>query len=78
MGLLGITMAVLWHMDNMPWGQAATSVLGVMAGLWGVNALLQNRINPMMCAFVQLAALATVTQASCCATCAMIGAVTFL
>lgn len=61
-GLLGATMLVLWHMDHMPWGQAATCVLAVSAGLWGVNALLQNRISPTMCAYVQLAALATATQ----------------
>lgn len=61
-GLLGATMLVLWHMDNMPWGQAATCVLAVSAGLWGVNALLQNRISPAMCAYVQLAALATTSQ----------------
>ena len=62
LGLLGATMLVLWHMDSMPWGQAATCVLAVSAGLWGVNALLQNRISAMMCAYVQLAALATATQ----------------
>ena len=62
LALLGATMAVLWNMDQMPWGQAATCVLGVSAGLWGVNALLQNRISPMLCAYVQLAALATASQ----------------
>jgi alkylglycerol monooxygenase len=60
--LLGATMLVLWHMDNMPWGQAATSVLAVSAGLWGVNALLQNRITPLMCGYVQLAAVTIVSQ----------------
>ena len=55
--LLGATMKLLWHMDDMVWGQAATCVLAVAAGLWGVNTLLQNRISGVMCAFVQLAAL---------------------
>lgn len=62
LALLVATMMVLWHMDSMPWGQAATCVLAVSVGLWGVNALLQNRISPMMCAYVQLAALATTSQ----------------
>ena len=62
LGLLGATMLVLWHMDSMPWAHAATCVLAVSAGLWGVNALLQNRISPLMCAFVQLAALTTTSQ----------------
>jgi uncharacterized membrane protein YhhN len=55
-------MLVLWHMDSMPWGQAATCVLAVSAGLWGVNALLQNRISPLMCAYVQLASITIVTE----------------
>ena len=61
--LLAAAMDVLWHMDSMVWGDAAVSVLAVTAGLWGVNALLQNRITPVMCAFVQFAAMATATSA---------------
>ena len=60
--LLGATMKLLWHMDDMVWGQAATCVLAVGAGLWGVNTLLQNRISGVMCAFVQLAALAVASD----------------
>jgi hypothetical protein len=56
-------MDVLWHIDSMVWGDAAVSVLAVTAGLWGVNALLQNRITPVMCAFVQFAAMATAASA---------------
>jgi alkylglycerol monooxygenase len=61
--LLAAAMDVLWHMDSMVWGDAAVSVLAVTAGLWGVNALLQNRITPVMCAFVQFAAMATAAAA---------------
>ena len=57
--LLGCASAVLWFMDGMVWAEAATCVLAVSAGLWAVNALLQNRLSPAMCAFVQAAALAT-------------------
>jgi len=46
----------------MVWSQAATCVLAVSAGLWGVNTLLQNRISGVMCAFVQLAALSVASQ----------------
>ena len=60
--LLGATMNLLWHMDDMVWGQAATCVLAVSAGLWGVNTLLQNRISGVMCAFVQMAALTVASQ----------------
>ena len=55
--LLAAAMDVLWHMDSMRWGDAAVSVLAVTAGLWGVNALLQNRITPLQTAYVQFAAL---------------------
>jgi hypothetical protein len=61
--LLAAAMDVLWHMDSMLWGDAAVSVLAVTAGLWGVNALLQNRITPLGCAFVQAAALSTAAGA---------------
>ncbi len=61
--LLAAAMDVLWHMDSMVWGDAAVSVLAVTAGLWGVNALLQNRITAVMCAFVQFAAMATAASA---------------
>ena len=47
----------------MRWGAAAVSVLAVTAGLWGVNALLQNRITPLQCAYVQFAAMATAASA---------------
>ena len=60
--LLGATMKLLWHMDDMVWSQAATCVLAVSAGLWGVNTLLQNRISGVMCAFVQMAALTVASQ----------------
>ena len=61
--LLGAAAEVLWHMDSMPWGDAAVCVLAVTAGLWGVNALLQNRITPLLCAFVQMACLSTAAGA---------------
>jgi uncharacterized membrane protein YhhN len=61
--LLGAAADVLWHMDSMAWGDAAVSVLAVTAGLWGVNALLQNRITSLLCAFVQMAALSTAAGA---------------
>ncbi|NBY33116.1 MAG: hypothetical protein EBQ68_03460, partial [Betaproteobacteria bacterium] len=61
--LLSCASAVLWFMDGMVWGEAATCVLAVTAGLWAVNALLQNRLSPAMCAFVQAAALATTANA---------------
>jgi uncharacterized membrane protein YhhN len=61
--LLGVAADVLWHMDSMAWGDAAVCVLAVTAGLWGVNALLQNRITPVLCAFVQMAALSTAAGA---------------
>jgi uncharacterized membrane protein YhhN len=61
--LLAAAMDVLWHMDSMLWGDAAVSVLAVTAGLWGVNALLQNRITPLLCAYVQFAAMATAASA---------------
>lgn len=60
--LLAATMKLLWHMDDMVWSQAATCVLAVSAGLWGVNTLLQNRISGAMCAFVQMAALTVASQ----------------
>ena len=60
--LLAAAMVVLWHMEDMPWALAATCVLAVSAGLWAVNAMLQNRLNPSLCAFVQWAALATASQ----------------
>ncbi len=61
--LLSCASAVLWFMDGMVWGEAATCVLAVAAGLWAVNALMQNRLSPAMCAFVQAAALATTANA---------------
>lgn len=61
--LLSCASAVLWFMDGMVWGEAATCVLAVTAGLWAVNALMQNRLSPAMCAFVQAAALATTANA---------------
>ncbi|NQW65666.1 MAG: sterol desaturase family protein, partial [Burkholderiales bacterium] len=61
--LLSCSSAVLWFMDGMVWAEAATCVLAVTAGLWGVNAMLQNRLSPAMCAFVQAAALATAANA---------------
>jgi uncharacterized membrane protein YhhN len=61
--LLAAAMDLLWHMDSMRWGDAAVSVLAVTAGLWGVNALLQNRITPLQCAYVQFAAMATAASA---------------
>lgn len=61
--LLGAAMEVLWHMDSMVWGDAAVSVLAVTTGLWAVNALLQNRIQPWMCAYVQFAAMSTAAAA---------------
>ena len=61
--LLAAAMDLLWHMDSMRWGDAAVSVLAVTAGLWGVNALLQNRITPLQCAYVQFAATATAASA---------------
>ena len=61
--LLSCASAVLWFMDGMVWAEAATCVLGVTAGLWAVNALMQNRLSPAMCAFVQAAALATTANA---------------
>ncbi len=61
--LLACASAVLWFMDGMVWAQAASCVLAVTAGLWGVNAMLQNRLSPAMCAFVQAAALATAANA---------------
>ena len=61
--LLSCSSAVLWFMEGMVWGEAATCVLAVTAGLWGVNAMLQNRLSPAMCAFVQAAALATAANA---------------
>jgi sterol desaturase/sphingolipid hydroxylase (fatty acid hydroxylase superfamily)/uncharacterized membrane protein YhhN len=61
--LLAAAMDVLWHMDSMVWGDAAVCVLAVTAGLWGVNALLQNRVTPLLCAFVQMAALSTAASA---------------
>lgn len=61
--LLSCASAVLWFMDGMVWAEAATCVLGVTAGLWAVNALMQNRLSPAMCAFVQAAALATTSNA---------------
>jgi uncharacterized membrane protein YhhN len=61
--LLSCASAVLWFMDGMVWAEAATCVLAVSAGLWGVNAMLQNRLSPAMCAFVQAAALATAANA---------------
>ena len=61
--LLGASMDLLWHMDDMPWGHAAVSVLAITAGLWGVNALLQNRLTPWLCAYVQFAALSTASAA---------------
>jgi uncharacterized membrane protein YhhN len=61
--LLGAAAEVLWHMDSMPWGDAAVCVLAVTAGLWGVNALLQNRIKPLLCAYVQFAAMSTAAAA---------------
>ena len=61
--LLGAAAEVLWHMESMPWGDAAVSVLAVSAGLWGVNALLQNRIKPLLCAYVQFAAMSTAAAA---------------
>ena len=38
-------------------------MLAVSAGLWGVNALLQNRIKPLLCAYVQFAAMSTAAAA---------------
>jgi uncharacterized membrane protein YhhN len=61
--LLSCASAVLWFMDGMVWAEAATCVLAVTAGLWAVNALMQNRLSPAMCAFVQAAALATTANA---------------
>ena len=61
--LLSCASGVLWFMDGMVWGEAATCVLAVSAGLWGLNAMLQNRLSPAMCAFVQAAALATAANA---------------
>ena len=61
--LLSCASAVLWFMDGMVWAEAATCVLAVAAGLWAVNAMLQNRLSPAMCAFVQAAALATTANA---------------
>jgi alkylglycerol monooxygenase len=61
--LLSCASAVLWFMDGMVWAEAATCVLAVAAGLWAVNAMLQNRLSPAMCAFVQAAALATAANA---------------
>ena len=61
--LLSCASAVLWFMDGMVWAEAATCVLAVAAGLWGVNAMLQNRLSPAMCAFVQAAALAAAANA---------------
>ncbi len=61
--LLSCASGVLWFMDGMVWGEAATCVLAVSAGLWGLNAMLQNRLSPAVCAFVQAAALATAANA---------------
>ncbi|MCE2677223.1 MAG: lysoplasmalogenase family protein [Burkholderiaceae bacterium] len=61
--LLAAAMDVLWHMDSMRWGDAAVSVLAVTAGLWGVNALLQNRVTPLQTAYVQFAALSAAAAA---------------
>ena len=61
--LLSCASGVLWFMDAMVWAEAATCVLAVAAGLWGVNAMLQNRLSPAICAFVQTAALATAANA---------------
>ena len=61
--LLVAAMDLLWHMDSMRWGDAAVSVLAVTAGLWGVNALLQNRLTPWWCAYVQFAAMSTAASA---------------
>ncbi|MFM7802197.1 MAG: sterol desaturase family protein [Limnohabitans sp.] len=61
--LLLAAMDLLWHMDDMVWGQVAVSVLAIMAGLWGVNALLQNRITPWWCAYVQFAAMSSAAAA---------------
>jgi alkylglycerol monooxygenase len=61
--LLGATAEVLWRMDDLPWGDAATAVLAITAGVWAVNALLQNRLTPGWCAFVQMAAVSTAAGA---------------
>lgn len=61
--LLGGVAAFLWRADAMPLGPALVWLAALVAGLWGLGALLEGRLGLAELAYLDLAIAATATAA---------------